>query len=74
MAGLGGATRRLLFCRRTASRLPQSDTGAAAILVDELDARGLQGSSNYGECRTPWLPARLFELMDSHDSDVRAIG
>ena len=53
--------------------LSKSDTRSPAVLVDELDAGILKGASYDLKGRASRLAPLLFELVDSHDADVRAI-
>ena len=62
------------FLRSLIAGLPQTDSGAAAILVDELDAGGFKSSPNDVERRASWLAAVLLELMNRHNTDARSIG
>jgi hypothetical protein len=59
---------RLFFCGPS-----KADTGTAAVLVDEFDAGQFEGSPHNIKCRATRLAPLLFELMDSHDADARAI-
>jgi hypothetical protein len=54
------------------SRLSKSYTRTSAVLVDELDAGIFKGASYDLERRATRAPL-LFELVDSHDADARAI-
>jgi hypothetical protein len=58
----------LFFCR-----LSKTDTRAATVLVNELDAGQFEGSPHNIKCRATRLAPFLFELVDSHDSDACAI-
>jgi hypothetical protein len=53
--------------------LAQSHAGSTAVLVDEFDAGQLEGSSHNIQGRATRLTSVLFELVDSHDADTRAI-
>jgi hypothetical protein len=46
----------------------------SAVLVDEFHARILEGASYDLKGRATRLGSFLFELVDSHDADARAIG
>jgi hypothetical protein len=54
-------------------RFSQSNAWPATVLVDELDARFLKGSSYDIKGRATWLAPLLFELVDGHDADARSI-
>jgi hypothetical protein len=58
----------LIFCW-----LSKSNTGTPAVFIDELDAGILKGASYDLKGRASRLAPFLFELVDSHDADVRAI-
>jgi hypothetical protein len=53
--------------------LSKSNTRSPAVLVDELDAGILKGASYDLKCGPSRLAPLLFELVDSHDADVRSI-
>ena len=65
--------RTLPFLRPTLHRLSQAQAWSATILVDELDAGFLKGSSYDIKGRATWLAPLLFELVDGHDADARSI-
>jgi hypothetical protein len=58
----------LLLCR-----LPKTQAWSTTVLVDELDASFLKGSSYDIKGRATWLAPLLFELVDGHDGDARSI-
>jgi hypothetical protein len=62
-----------VFLRFLAARLTKSNTEATTVLVDELDASFLKGSSYDIKGRATWLAPVLFELVDGHDGDARSI-
>jgi len=62
-----------LFAGLIFSRFSKPNTGATAVLVDELDARILKGASyDLKGCATRLTPL-FFELVDSHDADACTI-
>jgi hypothetical protein len=50
--------------------LAQPHSGAATVLVDELDARGFESAPNYVERCAARLAYPRFELMHRHYSDA----
>jgi hypothetical protein len=54
-------------------RLSNPYAWSATVLVDELDAGFLEGSSYDIKGRATWLAPLLFELVDGHDADARSI-
>jgi hypothetical protein len=65
--------RNALFPRLIFWRLSEAHPGATAVLVDEFHARILKGASYDLKGRATRLGPLLFELVDSHDADARAI-
>jgi hypothetical protein len=55
------------------SALSKAHSGATTILVDEFHAGVLKGASYDFKGRATRLGSFLFELVDSHDADARAI-
>jgi hypothetical protein len=51
----------------------QAHSGTAPVLVDEFNASQFEGSSHNIQCRATRLTSVLFELVDGHDADARAI-
>jgi len=56
------------------TRLFQTNARPSSILVDELDAGGLESSPNHLYCRTPRLTYPGFELVDGHHSHPSVLG
>jgi hypothetical protein len=54
-------------------RLPKTHAWSTTVVVDELDASFLKGSSYDIKGRATWLAPLLFELVDGHDADARSI-
>jgi hypothetical protein len=54
-------------------RLSKAHTRSAPVLVDELHASFLKGSSDDVKGRPTWSAPLLFELVDGHDGDARSI-
>jgi hypothetical protein len=52
------------------SRLSKPNTGATAVLVDELDAGILEGALDYLESRASWRACPGFQLMNRHNTDT----
>jgi len=50
--------------------LAKTNAGPASVLIDELDAGGLQRRSNNGERGTPRLLIFAFKLSNCHDADA----
>jgi hypothetical protein len=61
------------FPRLFFRRLSKPYARATAVLVDEFYAGQFEGSPHNIKCRATRLAPLLFELMDSHDADARAI-
>jgi hypothetical protein len=59
---------RFFFCG-----LSKPHSGTTAVLIDELDAGQLEGSSHNIQGRATRLTSVLFELVDNHDADARAL-
>ena len=55
------------------SRFSKPNTRATAVFIDELDAGILKGAFYDLKGRASRLAPLFFELVDSHDADVRAI-
>jgi hypothetical protein len=55
------------------SRLSQSNTGSAAVFVDEFDAGLLKGASYSLECRTSRFARPGFELVHCYNSDAGCV-
>jgi hypothetical protein len=53
--------------------LSKAHAWSTAVLVDELDASFLKGSSYDIKGSATWLAPLLFELVDGHDADARLI-
>jgi len=53
--------------------LAKPHAGPSPVLVDELHASFLKSSSYDIKSRAPWFAPVLFELVDGHDADARAI-
>jgi hypothetical protein len=51
----------------------KAHTRSTTVLVDELDASFLKGSSYDIKSRATWLAPLFFELVDGHDADARSI-
>jgi len=62
-----------LFVGLFFSRFSKPNARATAVFIDELDAGILKGASYDLKGRASRLAPLLFELMDSHDADARAI-
>jgi hypothetical protein len=54
-------------------RLSKAQAWSPTVLVDELDAGFLKGSSYDIKGRATWSIPLLFELVDGHDADARSI-
>jgi hypothetical protein len=65
--------RRCQFLPPLLWRLPKAYTWSPTVLVDELHASLLKGSSYDVKGRATWLAPLLFELVDGHDADARSI-
>jgi hypothetical protein len=51
--------------------VPETDAGAATVLVDELDAGGLKSVSDHVESRATRLTESCLQLMHGHDAGGR---
>jgi spermidine synthase len=59
-----------LFAGLFFSRFSKPNTGATAVLVDELDAGILEGALDYLESRASWRACPGFQLMNRHNTDT----
>ena len=73
LVAAGSQNRRGRLSAFRLCRLPKSQAWSTTVLVDELDASFLKGSSYDIKGRATWLAPLLFELVNGHDANARSI-